>query len=171
MRDQMMPPRFLCSATLISAGGVIAALGGCSGSPAPIPQSQLSASAHNVRQGVDRAWAAAGLGPQNLIYVSNSDGLVNVYHYWQRTLVGVLTDFKQPMGMCVDNEQNVYITDYGAETIVEYPHGGTTPIQTINDARTARITAPLRYSRRQLQRAWKELILQRIRQPRDLQAR
>src|SRR5580692_1267669 len=134
MRDQMMPPRFLCSATLISAGGVIAALGGCSGSPAPIPQSQLSASAHNVRQGVDRAWAAAGLGPQNLIYVSNSDGLVNVYHYWQRTLVGVLTDFKQPMGMCVDNEQNVYITDYGAETIVEYPHGGTTPIQTINDA-------------------------------------
>ena len=71
---------------------------------------------------------------RTLLYVSNSNDLVNIYRYWQKNLVGVLTNFNQPVGMCLDDKRNVYMTDRSAETIVEYSHGASTAIRTINDA-------------------------------------
>jgi hypothetical protein len=52
-----------------------------------------------------------GVKQQDLLYVSNGDGLVNVYRYWQHTLVGVLTAFKNPLGECTDAIGHVYIAD------------------------------------------------------------
>ncbi len=72
-----------------------------------------------------------GLKQRDLLYVSNADGTVSVYRYWQRTLVGVLTNFTQPMGECADAAGDVYITDYAASTISEYAHGGTKPIRVL----------------------------------------
>jgi hypothetical protein len=69
-----------------------------------------------------------------LLYVSNSDGIVNVYRYSKHTLVGELTDFTQPKGECTDRSGNVYITDYGSSRIVEYAHGAKTPLRAINDS-------------------------------------
>lgn len=106
-------------------------LAGCSAASAVPPSNGGALPTH---RGSPTSWTADNLGPQNLLYVSNSNGLVNIYHYWQRTLVGVLTNFTKPMGMCVDAKRNVYITDFTAEAIVEYSHGGSTPIRAIDDS-------------------------------------
>lgn len=125
----------LSATTLLSIGTIAGALDGCTSTNAvqALPQANPSAERTHHPVGL-KSWAAAGLGPQNLLYVSNSNGLVNVYRYWQKNLVGVLTDFSKPMGMCVDNQRDVYIADYGAKTVVEYAHGGSKPIRTIDVA-------------------------------------
>ena len=71
---------------------------------------------------------------QTLLYVSNTNGVVNVYEYWTHKLVGVLTKFTQPAGSCADKGGDVYIVDYQAQTISEYAHGGKKPIDVINDS-------------------------------------
>ncbi len=80
------------------------------------------------------SWMAAGLKNQDLLYGSNGNGLVNVYLYQQHKLVGVLTDFTDPMGECVDGAGDVYITDYQAQTIDEYAHGSTKQLRAISDS-------------------------------------
>jgi hypothetical protein len=81
-----------------------------------------------------KSWMAAGAKNRDLLYVSNVDGLVNVYRYWQHTLVGVLTNFTQPMGECVDRAGDVYITDWSAMTISEYAHGAAKALRVISDS-------------------------------------
>ena len=49
-------------------------------------------------------------------------------------LVGTLTGFNNPSGICSDVNGNVWITNSNAATIIEYAHGGTTPIATLNDS-------------------------------------
>lgn len=83
---------------------------------------------------VGRFWAPTGLANQDLLYVSNGDAEVTVYNLADSTLVGVLTGFTKPMGVCTDKSGNVYIVDYSAQIIVEYGHAGTKPIRTLNDA-------------------------------------
>lgn len=78
--------------------------------------------------------SAKGLAQRDLLYVSNANGTVSVYRYWQRTLVTVLTKFTTPKGECSDAAGNVYIADYGAKKLYEYAHGGTKPIKTIDDS-------------------------------------
>jgi hypothetical protein len=75
----------------------------------------------------------------DLLYVSNDagytsgkpTGTVGVYRYWQGTLVQTLTGFMVPRGACVDAANNVYITDFYANDVVEYAHGGQTPLRTL----------------------------------------
>lgn len=119
------------TAILLSAVGALAGCGASSSLPATTQSSESAPT--QARHGVGKSWAAAGLGPQDLLYVGNANGLVNVYRYWQKNLVSVLTQFTTPMGMCVDNKRNVYITDFGAKTIVEYRHGGSSAVRTIDD--------------------------------------
>ncbi len=71
------------------------------------------------------------LAKWDLLYVSNADGEVTVYRYWQRVQVGTLTGFGQPMGSCVDSAGDVYITDSYFGRVIEYSHGGTRPIRTL----------------------------------------
>jgi len=80
------------------------------------------------------SWMGKGVKEQDLLYVSNRDGVVNVYRYWQHTLVGVLTKFKSPLGECSDSAGNVYIADGQAQKIYEYAHGGTKAIRTLDDS-------------------------------------
>jgi hypothetical protein len=111
---------------------LIIAFAGCAGSPTglPIGASSLAAKARVPKT----SWMAAGLKNQDLLYVSNGNGLVNVYRYSQHTLVGVLADFDQPAGECVDKAGDVYITDNAGGTIDEYAHGGKKPIYVISDS-------------------------------------
>ena len=52
----------------------------------------------------------AGATKYDLLYVSNSNGTVNVYKYWQNhALRGVLTNAADPVGECTDKKGNVYI--------------------------------------------------------------
>ncbi len=115
-------------------GGIVLAVSfvvsGCSATPSgTIPG---IAGAALQRHGA--AWMAPGLASVALVYVTNQDGLVNVYNGTTHKLVGILTDFNDPMGECVDKSGDVYITDYQAEAIYEYAHGGAKPINTIDES-------------------------------------
>jgi hypothetical protein len=69
-----------------------------------------------------------------LLYVSDiATASVQVFTYPKGTQVGTLTGFAYPQGECADAAGNVYITDAGNADIVEYAHGGTTPIATFSD--------------------------------------
>ncbi len=78
---------------------------------------------------------------EDLLYVTNISGYsggdvtpygsVTIYMYPQGKLVGKLTGFSRPNGLCVDAAGNVFVTDFGYERIIEYPHGGTVPIRTL----------------------------------------
>lgn len=70
----------------------------------------------------------------DLLYISDGNGEVTVYTYWQKTLVRELAGFTQPMGECVDKNNDVFIADYGAKQIVEYAHAGKQPIARIDDS-------------------------------------
>jgi DNA-binding beta-propeller fold protein YncE len=70
-----------------------------------------------------------------LVYVTDpGSDTVDVLSYSSHKLVGTLTGFQDPGGECVDKHGNVFITDFLARDIVEYAHGGTTPIATLGDS-------------------------------------
>jgi hypothetical protein len=69
-----------------------------------------------------------------LLYVSDAGtNDVNVYKLLDGTQVGTLTGFNEPQGECADKAHNVWIANTGTSTIIEYAHGGTTPIATLSD--------------------------------------
>jgi hypothetical protein len=72
----------------------------------------------------------------NLLYVStfpfSRESDVEIYTYGERKFVGYLT-IKNPQHLCSDEAGNVFIPDGSASKILEYAHGGTTPIATFND--------------------------------------
>jgi len=117
-------------AVRFGAAAATAFLAGCGGGIQP-PISQLPA----TPQAAHRApFMGKGLKQRDLLYVTNSNGTVNVYRYWQETLVGVLTNFGEPMGECADSAGNVYITDFQKQKLFEYAHGATKPVRTIDDS-------------------------------------
>ncbi len=70
-----------------------------------------------------------------LLYVSNNAAAaVFVYSYPKGKFIGRLTGFTAPAGECVDGKGDVWVTDAGASQIVEYEHGGKTPVVTLQDA-------------------------------------
>jgi hypothetical protein len=74
----------------------------------------------------------------SLLYVADEvTGDVYVYAYRARNrigkLVGTLTGLSTPSGECVDKAGNVYVTSTQSQNIVEYAHGGTSPIATLAD--------------------------------------
>jgi hypothetical protein len=79
------------------------------------------------------SWMRPTAASQDLLCVSNENGIVNVYRYQQHDLVGELTDFTQPEGECSDAAGDVYITDYAGD-IDEYGHGGTSALRVINES-------------------------------------
>lgn len=86
-----------------------------------------------------RSWMAPGATAKDLLYVSsNSTGAVFVYSYPQDKLVGELTGFAGPDGMCSDKKGDVWITNNnglpGGDNVVEYKHGGTKQIGSVNNA-------------------------------------
>ncbi len=71
---------------------------------------------------------------KTLLYISDAGtNDVYVYTYPQGKLTGTLTGFNSPFGECVDKTGNVWITNAGSSQIIEYAHGGTTPIATLED--------------------------------------
>jgi hypothetical protein len=109
----------------------IVALAGCgetqsqSGTPNTIPQgSALASRAHS------RSWMLPEAKNEDLLYVGSSNSEVNVYSYPKLKSVGIFYS-AGAAGMCPDKDGNVWITDFSGKAIVEYAHGGTTPIATL----------------------------------------
>lgn len=84
-----------------------------------------------------RSWMAPDAKKRDLLYVSDSfpygSNDVYVYSYPKGKLEGTLTGFNEPSGQCVDKAGNVFIANFGASQILEYAHGGTSPINTLSD--------------------------------------
>jgi hypothetical protein len=137
--------------TISGAVAIAAALTACTGGNATPPALQSAASsvtassvsmppttARGARAAVHtshvRSWIdpAAKSGP--LVYVTDSGtNTAQVYSYPALKNVGTIGDLDNPQGDCVDKNNNVWIVNTQASQILEYAHGGTTPIATLSD--------------------------------------
>lgn len=109
---------------------VVAAIAGCNGGSgtqiAPIGSTHRSAAG---------SWMEPNARNGELLYISDAGtNDVVVYHYPSGIEAGVLTGFNGPQGECVDKAGDIWIANTGASNLVEYAHGGTTPIATLPDS-------------------------------------
>ncbi len=88
------------------------------------------------------SWMAQGAAKQSsLLYVSNQGARdVTVYTYSDGNdlrLVGTLSGFDKPSGMCTDKSGDVLVTDSYARRIYRYHHGGTKRVEIIQERGTS----------------------------------
>jgi hypothetical protein len=57
---------------------------------------------------------------------------VEFFNYKTDKQLGTLTDFRVPMGQCVDKHGDVWITDEDEESVQEYAHDGAGPLKTLD---------------------------------------
>jgi hypothetical protein len=118
---------------LLTAACAAALLAGCGGSQLPVggPGGISQSRAIAMHAGRGGSWLRQGAKAKELLYVT-SGTVVDVYSYPQGQLDGQLTGFADPYGDCSDPKGDVYVTDYVANVLVEYAHGGTQPIRTLS---------------------------------------
>jgi hypothetical protein len=113
--------------TMLLTGAVLT---GC-GADSQLAPSTLVPQSHE-RAG---SWMAANAKKSPLLYISDgTTGDVYVYSYPSDKLAGTLTGFKDAEGLCADEKGHVFVTDYDTQDIVEYSHGGTSPLATLQDS-------------------------------------
>ncbi|HKU80778.1 MAG TPA: hypothetical protein VJP76_01315 [Candidatus Tumulicola sp.] len=120
---------FVRGAGVLAAAALLAGCGGNLLQPTPIASSTMRQLATGA------SWMEPSAQTGALLYASDSAAnVVKVFSYPRGKLVGTLTGFQTPQGLCVDKAGNVFITNSAAAQILEYAHGGTTPIATLSDA-------------------------------------
>jgi hypothetical protein len=116
----------------LSVSAATAFLAGCGGSQPPIgaagatPQSRTIGT-HAQRGG---SWMQPKSKNGDLLYVADSTGFVYAFTYPKGEQVGQL-GADATGGLCSDKDGNVFATDFTHERVVEYAHGGTSPIATL----------------------------------------
>jgi hypothetical protein len=81
------------------------------------------------------SWMAPAAKSQDLLYIADEGTYdVYVYTYPAGTLVGTLTGFNDPEGLCTDKTGDVFVANTGSNDVIEYAHGGTTPIETLDES-------------------------------------
>lgn len=114
----------------LRASMAVAMLTGCGSQPligAPGAMRQTSAIAPHAGRG--GSWMLPGAVVHDLLYVS-VNGNVKIFSSRAR-LVGELKGIGAD-GLCSDSAGDVFVMDPGGYKIIEYAHGGTTPIDTLN---------------------------------------
>jgi hypothetical protein len=76
------------------------------------------------------SWMASEAKSEALLYTATEKG-VYITSYPRGKLVGILVIASG--GLCSDSHGNVFVTGMSAQDIVEYAHGGTSPIATLQD--------------------------------------
>jgi len=80
-----------------------------------------------------RSWMAPDAKKNDLLYVAdNGTNDVYVYSYPRGKLMGTLTGFNTPGGLCTDRAGDVFVTNVFDWDVLEYAHGGTSPIETLS---------------------------------------
>lgn len=101
------------------------AFAGCAGGNLTVP----SVATHSAA-----SWMAPDAKKNTLLYVSDlGTNQVDILSYPKGTPEGTLSGFGAVHGGCVDRAGNVFITDGHNSQILEYAHGGTSPIATLDD--------------------------------------
>lgn len=102
--------------------------------PSRTPAFAAQVARHGIAR---RSWMLPAAKKQDLLYVSDLEAQsVFIYAYRSGTLVGTLTGFFNPEGLCVDRKGDVWVTNdtsEGEHQIIEYAHGGTSPLSTLDD--------------------------------------
>jgi DNA-binding beta-propeller fold protein YncE len=115
---------------VFAAGALLAGCGSVQ-SPSLIPG---GASANVGHADQHRSWMNPAARSKALLYVSDiGAGDVYAFAYPKGTLMGTLTGFDEPAGLCADKSGNVWIAEAKAAEILKYAHGGTKPIATIDE--------------------------------------
>jgi hypothetical protein len=122
-------PPSLVVALVIAASAVVS---GCSPSPGRTPFATDA-----VRSG-SHSWMSPNTSNSKLLYVSREGvNVVTILSFPTGNQVGQLSGFLAPWGLCSDPQGNVFVVDALAQDIVEFAHGGTTPIATLLDTGNA----------------------------------
>ncbi|MGB8907736.1 MAG: hypothetical protein WCC84_03195 [Candidatus Cybelea sp.] len=126
---------FDVSRHVLSSCLAVAMLAGCGGSQPPIGAGAIPESrAIPTHADRGRSWMLPEAKSEDVLYLSDSGGnAVEIYTYPAGVLVGSLTGLNDPQGACTDRKQNVWIANGGTKQLVEYKHGGTSPIATLSD--------------------------------------
>jgi hypothetical protein len=133
--------RLRCSFSISAAAALLA---GCGGSQPPIGAAgampQTSANTAHADRG--KSWMLPEAKSSDLIYATGGCGGTCVLAYPDGKLVGALNTGGYFFSAdCSDNVGDVFITDL--DSVIEYAHGGTVPIATLNlpgsDARTCSV--------------------------------
>ena len=100
-----------------------------------VPSIALRARPHALHTLGRKSWMAPDAKAKELLYVSDSVNWdVVVYDYRTGKQVGLLsTGLDYPEGLCVDKRGNIWVANSEAYNMVEFAHGGTTPIATLDD--------------------------------------
>jgi hypothetical protein len=128
----MLHPR--CFPMLVAAGALLAGCGVSRQAGLPVSSPVVLDAPAGRQHSHGIAWMAKGVKTRDLLYISNGNGTVSVYRYWQHTIAGVLTNFSQPLGECVDRSGNVFVADGKTDDIDEYAHGGSKTINIISES-------------------------------------
>jgi streptogramin lyase len=77
---------------------------------------------------------APELSRGDLIYVSSSYSFeVAMFTYPRGKQIGALTGLDGPQGMCAGKTGDVWVANTDGNNLIEYAHGGTSPIKTLLD--------------------------------------
>ncbi len=124
----MKKPRVVCRRALI-IGAAAALLAGCGTAPGAMPL-DAALTAPSDRSG---SWMLPEGKHRDLLYVVDGGTQVDVLTYPGFKLVGTIAGFSESTGLCSDAQGNVWVANDSASELVEYAHGGTTPIATLDD--------------------------------------
>jgi hypothetical protein len=122
-----IPSAIQCALAALAAAALLT---GCSGAAQSLPGSSAAS-----QQNAFRSWTSPkAASASKLLYVSdNGTDEVYFYSYPKNVLMGTLTGFDNPQGLCVDAAGDVFVANYGGDDVIEYAHGGTAPVQTLSD--------------------------------------
>jgi hypothetical protein len=116
----------------IGVAGVSAAVAACT---QVLPQGTAPTGADARRDGRPSWMTPDAPAIKELLYVSDwQTDDVFVYNYENGAIVGRLTGFSRPYGLCVDGPGHVWITNFDGKAVVEYAHGGSKPLRTLQSA-------------------------------------
>jgi hypothetical protein len=113
--------RFPSTSALALACGAVFLFPGCSGGTALTPSRGESPT-------------SAATKTQQLLYVADSGtDTMDVFLYPKGTPEFTITGFYQVAGMCADTKGDVWLADYAENEMLEYAHGGRSPIAYLPD--------------------------------------
>jgi hypothetical protein len=117
----------MCVAIVFLAG-----CGGQTGTPGTMPQGAMS-SGNAAHDGSLMKPGASGSDPW--LYVGGSNSVVNVYDVAQAgnpLVLSITQGVANPVGLKVDNQGTLYVTNGGNETVAEYSFGQNVPTATLS---------------------------------------
>jgi NHL repeat len=115
---------------IVCAFAFAVTLSGCDASQGIVDSSAFIPNRAAADRDGARSWMLPEAKTSKLLYISDpGTDDVDVYSYPKGKMVGVLTGFNEPWGLCSDRDGNIFVADVWNYRVVEYAHGGSSPIQ------------------------------------------